>query len=343
MRKTMSDHIRKILVLRRHNHVGDMLCSLPLYAALKTQWPESRISLLATPTRYPIPLEQLNPFLDEVMYYHKGSVTTVLREQWKLRGRGFDMAIVPSTVALSQTSHITAFLSGARRRVGISSLDGIENPGRRWLNVTREVQWVTEQAHQMERNREIAELAGCTQADVSLSALQLRPGDAAVSKAERWLEKLPRDVPLVGVHPGAGKPQNIWPTDRFIDVLRALHRDTGCAVVITSGALDAQETAGLSAACEQLRIPHRILAQAEIPLLSAVLQALDLYLCNDTGTMHLAAFSGCPTVSLFGPTFAWEWAPVGARHRAVVSHDGDIISIPIEEVQLACREILGAG
>lgn len=336
----MPDEVRRILVLRRHNHVGDMLCSLPLYAALRKQWPDARLSLLATPTRYPIPLAQLNPFLDEVMYYHKGSIATVVREQWKLRRRGFDMAVVPSTVALSQTSHVTAYLTGARLRIGISSLDGVSNSGSRWLNVARDVHWVTTQAHQMQRNREIAEIAGCAYVDFSSSDLLLQPGAAAEHRAAQWLGKLPGDAPVIGVHPGAGKPQNLWPADRFIEVVRKLHEETGCAVVITSGALDAQETATLASAFEQLRIPFRILAQAEIPMLSAVLHRLSLYLTNDTGTMHIAAFSGCPTVSLFGPTFAWEWAPVGTNHRAIVSEDGDITTIEIDPVISACREVL---
>jgi ADP-heptose:LPS heptosyltransferase len=332
----MGQNVRNILVLRRHNHVGDMLCSLPLYAALKQQWPDAKIALLATPTRYPIPLQELNPFLDEVMYYQKGSLSTVLQDHWKLRTKKYDLAIVPSTVALSRTSHITAFASGAPMRVGIRSLDGVLNPSRRWLNMAVDVNWVTEQTHQLQRNLQIAEAAGCRTQAVKIEALRLAVKEHVQARADGWLAKISADGPLIGVHPGAGKPQNVWPVEKFIQVLQEVHDKTGCAVVITAGALDATEVAGLSSGLERSRIPFRILAQAEIPMLTAVLSRLKLYLCNDTGTMHIAAFSGCPTVSLFGPTFAWEWAPQGTEHHAVVSDDGDIASIEVGAVRDAC-------
>ena len=117
----------RILVLRRHNHVGDMLCSLPLYAALRNRWPGARIDLLATPTRYPVPLAELNPFIDGVTWYRKDTVAEVLRAHRDLRSRRYDIAIVPSTVAVSRTSHITAFLSGADIRIGVRSVDGETN------------------------------------------------------------------------------------------------------------------------------------------------------------------------------------------------------------------------
>ena len=52
-----------ILVVRKHNQIGDMLCSLPLFKALKKKYPESSITLVASPTNYPIPFKKINPFI----------------------------------------------------------------------------------------------------------------------------------------------------------------------------------------------------------------------------------------------------------------------------------------
>jgi ADP-heptose:LPS heptosyltransferase len=38
---------------------------------------------------------------------------------------------------------------------------------------------------------------------------------------------------------------------------------------------------------------------------------------NDSGITHLAAYVGCPTVALFGPTDPRTWGPVGRRARVI--------------------------
>lgn len=330
----------KILVLRRHNHVGDMLCSLPLFAAIRRRWLSARISLLATPTRYPVPILDLNPYLDELHYYRKGSAREVLRMQNDLRARSFDAAFVPSTVAVSRTSHITARITGAPLRVGIRSVDGIINPSRHLLTVVVDVHWVRDRVHQMDRNLQIAEAAGCFLPPGAMEEISLAETDQGRAQAERFRARFEEGMPLIGVHPGAGKPQNRWLTERFAAVLRTLHARQRFGVVITSGALDARQVHALAFELGEAGIPFHVLDSAPVPMLSSVMRRLRLYICNDTGTMHIAAFSGCPTVSLFGPTHAWEWAPRGPRHRTVESETGEMIAIPVNDVTDACMDLL---
>ena len=42
----------------------------------------------------------------------------------------------------------------------------------------------------------------------------------------------------------------------------------------------------------------------------------------NTGTMHLAALAGAPTVGLHGPTNPLRWGPVGRHVRALLPHKG---------------------
>jgi heptosyltransferase-2 len=334
--------LHNILVCRRHNHIGDMLCSLPLYAAIRKRWPAARITLLANPTRYPIPLRDLNPFLDEVIYYQKSSIGTVVGGHLDIRRRNFDAVFVPSTVALSRTSHLTAFLSGARLRCGVRSIDGVRNPSENFLNLKSDVHWITRKVHQLERNREVAEIAGCTLTDDEVAALRMPISPSAETEAARRLSSIPAGKPIVGIHSGAGKEQNVWETGRFFEVLRRLHQERQCTIILTGGAVDKAELSVLGGMCTAHAIPFVFLVDAHVQVLSAAMRRFSLYLCNDTGTMHISAFSGCPTVSLFGPTNAWEWAPEGTMHRCVISPDGEMQSIGIEEVYGACLEILQA-
>ncbi|WP_258552304.1 glycosyltransferase family 9 protein [Helicobacter canis] len=59
--------------------------------------------------------------------------------------------------------------------------------------------------------------------------------------------------------------------------------------------------------------------QTTIPTLLQALQALDLFITNDSGSMHIAAALGVPMVAIFGPTNMLETAPWRARDCALLN------------------------
>jgi ADP-heptose:LPS heptosyltransferase len=48
---------------------------------------------------------------------------------------------------------------------------------------------------------------------------------------------------------------------------------------------------------------------------------------NDSGITHLAAYVGCPTVALFGPTDPRIWGPIGRRARVIWKSKLEDISV----------------
>jgi ADP-heptose:LPS heptosyltransferase len=52
---------------------------------------------------------------------------------------------------------------------------------------------------------------------------------------------------------------------------------------------------------------------------AACLARMSLFIGNDSGLMHLAAAAGAPTLGLFGPSSANEYAPSGRRAGFVVA------------------------
>jgi len=51
--------------------------------------------------------------------------------------------------------------------------------------------------------------------------------------------------------------------------------------------------------------------------LSRYLRKVRTFIGNDSGITHLAAYMGCPTIALFGPTDPRVWGPVGRRARVI--------------------------
>ena len=103
--------VKNILVVGKNNQVGDMICSLPLYAALKKRFPLANITLVAAKTNYPIPIKKINPYIDRVLTLDRLTLKSSMNFLRKLRKIKYQIGIVPSTITLSSTSHIINFLS----------------------------------------------------------------------------------------------------------------------------------------------------------------------------------------------------------------------------------------
>ena len=124
---------------------------------------------------------------------------------------------------------------------------------------------------------------------------------------------------VIGLVPGAeyGSTKR-WFPERFAEVVRTVSVNRDCEWVL----FGVQKDAPLGE--EILRDftgPHRnLIGKTTLTELIAELRACDLLLTNDTGTMHLAAFLGVPTVALFASTEPALTGPLGGNHRVIRHH-----------------------
>jgi ADP-heptose:LPS heptosyltransferase len=138
-------------------------------------------------------------------------------------------------------------------------------------------------------------------------------------QAGRGVPRAGHGVPQAGrIVPQAGRigmvfgsslnwPQKKWPWEHFAALARLLHGQ-GHEIILFGATLERGES-------------RRIREAAGVPVLdttgsldyAGLLEAVagcDLVVGNDTGTLHLAAACGVPTVTLFGPTEPRKWNPV---------------------------------
>lgn len=74
-----------------------------------------------------------------------------------------------------------------------------------------------------------------------------------------------------------------------------------------------------------------------LPEVSRKLRRCRAYVGNDSGITHLAAYLGCPTVALFGPTDPRIWGPIGRRSRIIWKTNLEEISVDDVLLALQCR------
>jgi len=157
---------------------------------------------------------------------------------------------------------------------------------------------------------------GIHQADYFLQCIAAPPTttDPTISKnpeAHRWCESYWQrhslfGRPVLAVAPGSGAEEKNWPVSSFAAVAQWWRRQFEGTVIVILGPAE-EERGGYDLLCrDALQVRNLGLAR-----LAALLARCNLYLGNDSGTTHLAAAAGAPTVALFGPSDVFQWAPKG--------------------------------
>lgn len=329
-----SSEIKNILIVRQHNQLGDMLCSVPLFAAIRKKFPDAHITLVASPINYEILFSDINPYIDKVITYRKTPLKNLMEFYKELKNHDYQIGIVPSTVSISRTSHFINFFSGAKYRVGVKSIDNKINSVEYLLNVKSDFEWDSKKLHQVERNLDVGRQIYCDLSDEEKNKVMIHLSSGEILFAENFMNvNFPDKSRLViSLHPGAGKIQNRWDKEYFVELIKKLFDKYKCYILLTSGTIDKEITDSIRDKLNELKINCTIIENSPIRKVGAVIKNTDLYITNDTGTMHVAGGVDANIISLFGPTHGYEWAPKGKNKIYIQSPSDNINDITVESV-----------
>ncbi|MGH7104518.1 MAG: glycosyltransferase family 9 protein [Acetobacteraceae bacterium] len=152
---------------------------------------------------------------------------------------------------------------------------------------------------------------------------------------------LPSGAPVIALGPTANWAGKIWPPERFAELFRRLAAGPlGAARPAILAGPGAEERA-LAAPLRAL-LPDAIdlTGRLSLPEAAACLGRALLFVGNDSGLMHLAAAAGTPTIGLFGPTPAEEYAPTGRAAVAVRSPTRRMQDLEVDAVAEAALALV---
>lgn len=152
-------------------------------------------------------------------------------------------------------------------------------------------------------------------------------------------------APILAVAPVAAIPSKTWPAPRWAELVeRALAspRFSGWRVMAVGGPGDRAAAAPVLAAAGAAGIDA--VGRLDILASAAALSRAALFVGNDSGTMHLAAAAGTPTLGLFGATDWRRYGPWGG-HAGVVTADPGGRPGPMTDLSVdrALAALLAAG
>ena len=300
---------KRILVLEYWN-LGDIVMESPFLQNLRVQYPTAHIAIFTSPKCAVLLKDQglvdemivvRVPWAQHYSRWRKYNPFTLLwfelfRALRTVREREFDLAFAARA---DIRENFMLWATRVRRRVGYAFGGGgfmltdlatpdLHNPhfSQRWLRLLEHVgkPILTRDPH--------------------LRVPQERQKWAREFLSARGFQK--SDF-VVAIHPGARSVLRQWGEANFVDLAKRLQSQFPIKLVWfrdpSQNGADNGSNGALSLPLEQFM---------------AVLEECRMFICNDSGPMHIASSLGTPVVAIFGPTEPTWFGPLGEGHTVVI-------------------------
>lgn len=291
--------INKILI-RSTNWIGDAILTTPAISALRRNFPQATISILARPWVAEVFKENLD--IDELILY-EGSKIKVIKE---LKKGGFDLSVLFQNAF---EAALISFLSGIPKRLGYST-DGRGFLLRPSVHLKAE----TLKKHQTEYYLDLLKGVGLD-AEAGSLVLNLNERERAWAfeflRREGWKE----EDRLIGINPGAtyGSAKR-WYPERFASFSDRLMKE-GAKVIIFGG--PKERLIGDEIKERISSTPILTSGKTSVRELASLIERCSVFVSNDSGPMHMASALKVPVVGLFGSTDPNVTGPMGKGHKVI--------------------------
>jgi len=291
---------KKTLVIRPDN-MGDLLMTTPAIRALKQTF-NAQITVLTSSMAAGI--AQHIPEIDDVITFDvpwvksnqeiaaNDEFTAVVQD---IKNRRFDAAIVFTVYSQNPLPTVMlAYLAGIPLRLAYCR----ENPYQLLTHWQPDKEPYAFIKHQVRRDLDLVATVGAYADDEHLS---LQVPDVWPQVLKKLLHKgINPDKPWLIMHPGVSEPKREYPATQWADVARMAVEQLGYQVLFTGSGSERemadliQSSAGNSTynLAGNLNLEEFICLIAHAPLVVSV----------NTGTIHIAAATGTPTVVLYALT-----------------------------------------
>lgn len=326
--------IKRVIVIRQHDQMGDLLLSTPVFRAIRQRLPETHITAVARQYTYQV-LEK-NDDIDQILVFPEKLYQSSPAKLWKLwKGlrQGYDLAIVLNTVSHSLSSDILAVMTGAKYVLGTAEKPFPNVRPNLFYNLLAPAS--DEQIHETKRNLQILEYLGIGTDD---------PGEKCFltdQESEQGKDFLYRHHLMpertVGIHLGASNICNRWPYQNYALLADWLVKEYGFQIAVFWGPGE-QELGERFLGVVKSQV--ETLSGLTIRQLASIIKPLRLMVCNDTGVMHLSSAVGTPTFAIFGRSEPEFWRPLNKNFYGVRGLDKTCASAELDVVQSGIRRML---
>ncbi len=289
--------MQNILVVRT-DRIGDVILTLPTVEALKSIFPNARVTMLVS--GYTSTL--VEGIAGTLLYTRDGKPRPFFEMLREIQNVHFDVVLVAFPhfrIAL------LLWLAGIPVRIGT---------GYRWysffFNKKIYEHRKTAEKHEAEYNLSLLKGLGHTVSSKPEAKIIISQQEKKTASDARQSLGISDTDRLVLLHPGSGSSARDWKPERFAQLAVELTKH-GYQVVITGGKMEEA-------------LVHRVAHEAEngvklfistlnLKEFAAFIQTAKLFVANSTGPLHIAAAVGTPVIGFYPPVRVMSpkrWGPL---------------------------------
>ena len=344
------------ILIYKVGNIGDTVCAIPSFAAIRKRFPGARIALLASPGKRGAPgareLFDGSDLFDELQIYYSEDISTKEKKKAFIEGlkeKKYDLFIqLPEDLARFRTMLRNMFFA---KLVGAKSAIGFR------VNTTQifkkaQVDNLTA-PQETERLLNLLKKYGITTNKVEFP---LPITEEAKEKVGRIIKnivpELGRRTSIIAINPGGKRESNCWPIERYRELAEYLHQKHNARIAVFGGPHEKE------LGDKVLRLvpdEYKLNACGTFSLLESAecLRHVALLVSNSTGTIHLGATVGVPCVGLYSVRdIPGKWSPYGNMHKVLYhlnfscNYNSEscikksVEAITLEEAKEACDIIL---
>lgn len=309
----------RILVIRG-GAIGDFILTLPVLAALREHFPQTRIEVLGYP--HIVQLASAGGLADEVQAIEGRGLASFFARDGSLPEEQMNY--------FSRFALIISYLYDPDR---IFQANVARCSTAQFITGPHKPDDVTGGVHATEVFLKPLERLAIFAADPTPRLrLASEPASAGVTQQPDLTPPVSAGSRWLAVHPGSGSDRKNWPEENWGALLRRLAETTNLNLLLAGGEaeLDRLDRLARLWPLERLRVARRL------PLvdLGRWLSACTLFVGHDSGITHLAAAVGLRGLALWGETNEAVWRPRSTQIEILRAHEG-LCALSVEQVH-AC-------
>lgn len=308
--------------------LGDLLCAVPSFRALRRAFPQAHIALISLPWAEDFVM-RYSTYFDEFIAFpgwpglpeQPLDPARTVQFLQDMQARQWDVVLQQQGNGTLVNAMLVLFGAGM-----VAGFHPTNHPERFIPNPDLFMPY-PDHEHEVKRHVRLTEFLGLPPQGYELE-FPLTEADRVTARQLQTTHGL-TPYQYVCMHAG-GISGRRWPSVNFARAGNAL-AERGLTVVLTG-------TASEEPIVEEIRrqISHptvSVVSQTDLGTLAGLLTESALLVSNDTGVSHVAAACAVPSVVVFTSADPAEWAPLDhVRHRVVLETEADSVGRVISEL-----------
>lgn len=306
-------HPRTIIILQGAK-LGDMVCTIPLFHAIKQRFPHSRLVVIGDAVN-----EKLLNGHPEVDWY-----IVVPKSFWRaarvIARERADFGVLP----LPSLRGLALLIVGGVGAIAAPRIVGGSSPyeTRTYKKLARSVIAVPHY-HERYVPREYLRLLEPIGIRTDDTTKRLTYSATAKTQIDSFFNKhdivVGRDS-IVGILPGVGGDQiKRWAPEKFAAVADYLTKARTAHILVLGTGSDAPDVETMMRVVKKETRTINTLNLFSLEELKALISMLSLFISADTGPIYIAEAFGTPTIDIVGPMYEDIQPPRGEFHRTVAA------------------------